>query len=362
MKEVSANFELAVVGAGIIGTMVAYLAHRDRPDWNVLLVDRSLVGHGATQYSVGLDLPWGRTALHKRLAIYSAQIFDELKHEIPSLPFFPIPLYGIVRQVTAPDLFNCFTNNSPRIGDSRDESNLRSSFPDLVIRTDQILIAGCNANFGFPGAMTSMIVEQLRESSRMSCWEGVSIENMSRRSIDGFDVCSADGRRFLAKRVVLATGPWLVHSLGKELARESGIRIKKVVAMHIDSPPGPNDPALFFFDDDAFLLPLCQHRRWLYSFTSEEWDCVPEISRLSIGTADRTLALSILGRYCPSFVQCCQGGRVFCDSYGPNRCPVVYSDPSTKDLVVAGAGSGSGFRLAPGIAREALQQLSGLAI
>ena len=37
-------FDLAVVGAGIVGATAAYLAGQERPDWRILLIDRSLVG------------------------------------------------------------------------------------------------------------------------------------------------------------------------------------------------------------------------------------------------------------------------------------------------------------------------------
>ena len=45
---------------------------------------------------------------------------------------------------------------------------------------------------------------------------------------------------------------------------------------------------------------------------------------------------------------------MFCDSYSPDGESQVSVDAS-QNLVFAGAGSGAGFRLAPGIAREALE-------
>lgn len=103
---------------------------------------------------------------------------------------------------------------------------------------------------------------------------------------------------------------------------------------------------------------MVQRQEWLYSFTSQEWDCAPEVSRLTITQKDRDLALSILNRYCPSFVRDCHGGRVFCDAYSQDRAPLVAQVPGMTNFVVAGAGSGSGYRLAPAIGIKALEHFS----
>lgn len=357
MRACDTQFDLAVVGAGIVGTMVAYLAHRRKPNWNILLLDRSLVGHGATHYSVGLDLPWGRTALHRSLASYSSQVFDELKAETPDLPFSPIPLCGITKRDRVAELMQSFVDDSLRVARNDESELVRSCFSDLTLANEDVLMVGCTAHFGFPERIAWAIVEQLRQSSRVVCLEGSAIDSIVAGGRNEFQLEAADGRRFVTERVVIATGPWVVAGLGKEVAREAQVRIKKVAALHVDFAPRRNDPVLFFFDVDAFLLPLFEQRRWLFSFTSEEWDVVPDISKLSISTADRDAALAILERYCPSLVPHCQGGRVFCDGYGPNRSPVVVRHPDMPDYVLAMAGSGSGFRLAPGIAREALHLL-----
>lgn len=43
--------DLAVIGAGIVGLSAAFWARRLHPDWSIVVVERSLVGSGTTQYS-----------------------------------------------------------------------------------------------------------------------------------------------------------------------------------------------------------------------------------------------------------------------------------------------------------------------
>jgi glycine/D-amino acid oxidase-like deaminating enzyme len=120
--------------------------------------------------------------------------------------------------------------------------------------------------------------------------------------------------------------------------------------------PGPDDPVLYFFDADAFLLPVVERRHWLFSYTCQVWDYAPEGSH-RITEEDRENGLAILTRYCPELAARCTGGRVFCDSYGPEWVPVVTAAAAAPQVVLATAGSGAGYRLGPAIARQALDKV-----
>lgn len=104
-------------------------------------------------------------------------------------------------------------------------------------------------------------------------------------------------------------------------------------------------------------MPLPRRKQWLFSFSSPEWDHKPGGENLRIASSDRELAASVLDRYLPGFMSASRGGRVFCDAYTPEGVPLVASYPEHPALVVAGAGSGAGFRLAPGIAERAMEMV-----
>lgn len=349
------EFDLTVVGAGIIGSMAAYFASVQMPGWRIALLDRSLVGSGTTSYSVGLDFPYGRSAAQRDIASESSRLFRELRALIPDLPIHDLPFFGVVSKERADQVLAGFTPNNVHLASEMDRDYLLRSYGDLKLSENQVVLSACQSSYGFPQRIAQALAHKFREAQRTVCWEGVEIHSLEAVE-GGFVLHTGDGRIINSQRVLVATGPWLLHGPGEALARSAGVRIKKVAALHIDRCPKLHDPILFFFDEDAFLLPVYAGRRWLFSFTSQEWDCAPEISRLRINAEDRALALSILQRYCPSLTEYCNGGRVFCDAYTPDRLPIVTQDPEVPNLVVAGACAGSGYRLAPGIAAAALKQ------
>ncbi|HEY0365241.1 MAG TPA: FAD-binding oxidoreductase [Pyrinomonadaceae bacterium] len=350
-------FDLVVIGGGIIGSMAAYLARQKNPRWRILLVDRSLVGDGATKYSVGLDIPYGFNDTQKQYSRVSTAMYRDLSKAIPELPMHKLPLFGIVARTRVEAVCAGFTTENIRIATGSETMQLYESYPDLAISEDQVLLTGCVATYGFPAITTSLIVKHLQQHEHVECWEGVEIRTVDGPA-DGFQLTTADGRVFSARRVIAATGPWLLAEPTRTCAAQSGVRIKKVAALHVDRRPSARDPLLMFFDEDAFLLPIAQRRQWIFSFTSQEWDCMPEVSRLRVSNEDRQLALGVLNRYCPSFVSDCQGGRVFCDAYTPERVPLVAPVPGATNFVLAGAGCGSGYRLAPAVALKALEHFA----
>ena len=351
------QFDLVVIGAGIIGAMAAYLAGQKHIDWRILLVDRSLVGDGATKYSVGLDIPHGSNATKKQYSLLSTNVYRDLARAIPGLPVHELPFFGIVESANAERVSAGFTAEGIHTATEQERIQLHESYPGLNISNSQILLTGCTARYGFPALTASLLVSRLQEERLAECWEGVEIRSVD-TCAEGFALATNDGRTIGAQRVLSATGPWLLHGLGHTVAAKAGVRIKKVAALHVDRRPSSRDPVLLFFDEDAFLLPVVQRRQWIFSFTSREWDCAPDVSRLRISSEDRDLALSILSRYCPSFVSDCQGGRVFCDAYTPDGLPLVTQVPGMTNFVLAGACSGSGYRLAPAIALKALEQFA----
>lgn len=69
---------IAVIGAGIVGCLVAReLAARD-PEVSITVLDRDAVGAGASRRSAGLHLPRGATPRIRRMSAYSHAYYADL--------------------------------------------------------------------------------------------------------------------------------------------------------------------------------------------------------------------------------------------------------------------------------------------
>ncbi len=346
-------FDIAIVGAGIVGAQVAYQAQQRHPDWNVLLIDRSIAGSGVSQYSGGLDHPFGWSPEQKVLASESLDLYGQLKRDIPEAPFFDLPLYGITREENSALMLSRFTKPGAHRADAGELRLLTETYSDLHIADDQVAITGCRGGYGDPGGVVSAIVRRLRANGRTSVVEGAKVESI-RSEGDDHLLSTADGREFRSRRLVIATGPWMLNGPGMDVMREHEVRIKKIVALHIEMTPTLESPILFFLDDDSYLLPVVHRGHWIFSFPSTHWDCIPTIDALTIAADDRERAHGILSKYSRTLVERCTNGRVFCDAYTQSRLPVIAPVPGLQRASVAGACSGFGFRLAPAIARRAL--------
>ncbi|MBZ5508008.1 MAG: FAD-dependent oxidoreductase [Acidobacteriia bacterium] len=348
------DFDLAIIGAGIIGATTAYLAHVRRPEWHIALLDRSFIGDGATHYSAALDLPFGRTTRQRAMVARSVSFYCDLKARYPELPIREIPFALVAHAKDISNAAAAFIDAGLHLASAQEWHQVRLKYPDLTLPQEYLVMMGSNARHSSSIQLTSALVNKACNDRNVQCWEGSEVRQVEDIPC-GHMLILGDGRRITAKRAVIATGPWLMSGPGGAFSQAAGIRVKKVAAMHIDWCPPPDAPVLYFAEEDAFLLPLPEQRKLLLSFTAQEWDCLAEISRLRINPDDRSLALSILNRYCPALAEHCSGGRIFCDAYSQDRAPFVARISTSHNLVVAGACSGSGVRLAPAIALEALE-------
>jgi glycine/D-amino acid oxidase-like deaminating enzyme len=335
--------DLAVVGAGIVGTMTAHLATAAHPEWTSVLIDRGLPGHGATAYSLALDVGSAANPAVRRLVDQSAPISRELAAGMPAcfrtlsaIAISPSPASG------------GGLGSEPGGGVHR----LRRRWPDMALRPDETVTVGLTATCARPLALVEALVTGMRRRG-VQLWDGTEVTAL-RSASEGVRLSMADGRALVASRVVIAIGPWITTGHWQVFARRLGVRVKKIVALHLDIKPRVDDPVVLFMADDAFLLPDVDGDRYLFSFASQEWDVAPDSARLRITPADRELALEILERRSPGLARHWSGGRVFCDAYSPNRAPLVAGLDADPRVCIATGGSGSGFRLAPAMALAAL--------
>jgi glycine/D-amino acid oxidase-like deaminating enzyme len=341
---------IAVVGAGILGCLIARELAGADPDAVITVVDRDLAGSGVTRRSAGLSLARGSTPRTRQLSELSHRYYERLKAACPELPMYPLgarillpgdPVRaGYLPEITAPE--------PAEIPGQAEPSGLGGTFtvPD---GERAWRLRGCH--YADVYALTQRLAAMARPRVRFA--ESVRVTGLDVTPDSVILRCGSGD--LAADQVVLAPGPWIGSPAWRDLLAPLGLRVKKIVAMHIERRPSPGDEAIIFDSDDAFLLPLAHRGHWLFSYTSTEWDVDPdEVPGLS--AADVAAARDCLSRYSPELAAACQTGRVCCDAYSPNREPVVAALDAR--IVFAGAANGSGYRLAPGIASEVVGHLT----
>ncbi|MFJ4500030.1 NAD(P)/FAD-dependent oxidoreductase [Streptomyces sp. NPDC088864] len=343
------DVDVAVVGAGVIGAVTVREILARHPGASVMVLDRDTVASGATRRSAGLHFPRGRTERVRRMSAHSQDYYGRLLAECPGAPIRPLPTTVIAaesgeRALREAHLDSAGLRRVPRA-------------PHDWVRTP----GGCAAwqvdgcQYADVTRLTHFLVRGLRE--RIALREGVRVAGVRpRKALVELEL--GNGETVSAGRVVLAPGPWIDVPAWQDLVAPLGVRVKKVVAMHIDVRPEKDDHAVVFYDEDAFLLPLHDRGHWLFSYTCREWDVDPDTVATGISPEILREARALLARYAPELVSRCASGRVFCDAYSPTGEPVVAALDTHRRVIFAGAANGSGYRLAPAMASEAVGLLS----
>jgi D-arginine dehydrogenase len=345
------QIRIAVVGAGIVGCLVARELAGRVPHASIAVLDRDAVGSGASRRSAGLHLPRGATERLRRMTRYSQDYYAALGRERPDLPIHPTPVSVVSGKADDGTVRATFLSGARPTRTERAECGVVTVPPGTAVwRVEGGQYADVH---GVAGA----VARELR--SRADFHEGVGVTGIE-PGPDRVALRLSTGDRLTADRVVLAPGPWTDDPALAPFVSPLGIRVKKVAALHVEASPAATDGAVLFLDEDAFLLPLHERGHWLYSFTRTEWDVDPgTVGGGGLSQTDVEEARGGLTVWAPGLAERRASGRVFCDAYSEHREPVVETVDDAGRMVFAGAANGCGYRLAPAIAREAADLLLG---
>jgi glycine/D-amino acid oxidase-like deaminating enzyme len=341
------DIDVAVVGGGSSGPVARELVARS-PGTSVTVLDRDLVGSGASRRSAGLHLPRGATPRIRAMARTSHDYYERLAAGNPSLPIYPLDMSVLATDAAEVD----------RVYLGRAALTPRSEVPDnRVGRPDGTGVwAGTGCHYTDVGALVGALAGMLRPGVRI--WEATAVTGIEPGE-DQVVLRLGSGGVLRANTVVLAPGPWVHAPAWRTMVEPLGLRVKLVVALHVDQVPTGRDRLIVFQDPDAFLLPMVHRGHWLFSHTSQQWDVRPEALTEGMTAAILAEARDALGSCAPWLVELATAGRVFCDAYSPGREPLVRALDREGRVVFAGAANGSGYRLAPAIAAEVATLLLG---
>ncbi|MDH2425011.1 FAD-binding oxidoreductase [Sphaerisporangium sp. TRM90804] len=353
MTDTNRAFDLAVIGAGIVGALAGHLATVREPGLRVLTVDQG--GPNASGFSAGLDVPTGRDARQRRLAARSRDLYQKLLAEHPALPVRPVDTLWLIERCGYNRLRE--TMAGPRLGEA-DPDVLAGVFPGLRPSGDRMVLRSDGSHHADVGGLARSLLARQRDLAGCAVWDDVRVTALDPHA-GGYHLLGHRGQRLArCREAIIATGPWAPVGPFGDRIRAAGLRIKKVAAFYLDERPPENAPVLIFEDDDAFLLPETRSGRWLFSFTCREWDGSPLSGPPALGAADRSEATRVLRRYLPAFPGVGADGLAFYDGYTHDRLPLVEPVPGHPGVVLAVGGNGSGYRLAPATAEQALGLLT----
>ncbi|MGW5478090.1 NAD(P)/FAD-dependent oxidoreductase [Streptomyces sp. NPDC004008] len=340
---------IAVIGAGVIGCLIAHEVLAADPGADVTVLDRDLVGSGATRRSAGLHFPRGASPSVRAMASESQRYYAQLLAERPELPIHPLAMTVVAPESAAPRLDEVYLP----------ETNLRrlDKVPSAAVSlpAGAAAWAGDGCQYADVSALTQALAAELRP--RVEFREGVTVTGLE-PDTHGVRLTLSTGDVLTARQAVLAPGPWLAHPAWRDLVAPLGARVKKIVALHIEDAPSDDDGAIVFHDEDAFLLPYRRRGHWLFSYTCTEWDVDPDTVDPGLTSVNRAEAVEVLAGYAPRLADRIRSGRVFCDAYNPGGGPLVQTLTEDGRLIFAGAAGGSGYRLAPAVAAESVRLLS----
>src|SRR5207237_9490576 len=94
------------------------------------------------------------------------------------------------------------------------------------------------------------------------------------------------------------------------------LAVKRVAALHLEPQPAPDrPPAVFFPEEDAFLLPLSD--RLLFSFPRDAWLARGEPIAGDFDRGDLEAGTTLLRGRSALLASAATGGRAFFDAYAP---------------------------------------------
>lgn len=344
---VPADLDVAIIGGGIIGCLTARRLVDSRPGLRLAVLERDAVGSGASRRSVGLHFPRGATPRVREMSAYSHDYYEALRARDPKLPIHRIALTLLAEEKNAADVESCYLD---RAALERVAVPPSGSLPFRVPEGHAVW-TGIGCQYAAVGALAQELARDLAPS--VGIHEAVAVTAVESEA-DRVRLRLGTGRSLTAGAVVLAPGPWLADPAWRELLAPLGARVKKIVALRIDRRPEPADRVVVLHDTDEFLLPRPDLGCWLYSYTCQDWDVDPDRLGAAPGLSPDELdrALAQLRSWSPKAAEHVAGGRVFCDAYAADRQPIAVPLAGTR-VVFAGAANGSGYRLAPALARAA---------
>jgi len=206
-----------------------------------------------------------------------------------------------------------------------------------------------------PRTLGAALLRDLGRDPRFSLVIGGAADTIPTR--EGVSVRMDDGSDIAADGAIVAVGPWVIHSDNSwaSAARQLGVRTKRVFGLRAQLECGRRGVTAFADAEQAiFILPTSRPDEIAMSVRHAEWDVEAGPGELPAEVRDRGVdALRRLTTWGPvADIR----PRVHVDTYTPDSAPHVVNASSDRVVLIT-ATHGSGIRLAPALAEDAVALL-----
>lgn len=346
--------DIAVVGGGIMGTMLAWFAAQRWPSWSLRLIERHRVGGGASAASAGFDAIESAHPALRDLALRSRALYGTMSRRIRAAAVRRVRTLWVVPGTETATFVQRFAGT--RLCDGSVRLVAASELPRGFERLhDERVFATTSDGYAQPGAICRDIVETLRrEHADFMLREGATVVAATPQT-DGCRLELGDGSTLHARHAVIAAGADLAD------ANRSGwprlrLRRKKVAMLHLDVAPDPGAQAVVYGARGAFFLPRSDRGQWHFGYTLDSWDERAARTPDRLDADELALGRQLLGELGPDWTTRVLGADVACDAYAENGVPLCCA--ASAPLYVIGAGSGAGYRCAPALAEQAVDAIA----
>ncbi|SFD00938.1 Glycine/D-amino acid oxidase [Chitinophaga sp. CF118] len=332
------QYDLLIVGGGIIGLFSAYHIKYLHPEKKILLVTEKKVGYGNTENCVALSSPICESRQIYKMYLESLLLFERYSMLV-GYKIYKSPIYSITSSTYSMGFDPLFT----RLKDS-DKTDFIRKYSDFVKihKDDHIFFNGIAHHFN-----VHELISKIKDSYIQL--GGVIAEATPAKGIVYTDnkahINLIDGN-IISDKVILCMGSYLPSNNIIDGLRISS-KNKKIVAFQSDFIPDiPNLPVFNFPDERSFLLARGNH--FYLSLTSNEWGSGKETAWKYTAEDDSILDAILHKRINieRGILKGVWGG----DNYTEDKIPRIrhYNE---QILYVEGA-SGRGLKLGPYIAAE----------
>jgi hypothetical protein len=345
-------WDLAIIGAGVIGALVLDKFRQARPDASVLVIDRTRPAAGTTGSSAGVCVPIAGVPARVPLVGPSQAYFADHQEWRSDGLVRQLDVRFILRRHNLQTFLRAWQGKPPE--QVAHIESVLDYVGDLRIERDELVIRSTADCFVVDAArLTRTLINTHLATSDTALWEGSEVVGID-AAPQGVHLRLSTGSCVNARAVAVATGgcppPWPDPVL-------VGCPLKRIAALRADHPAGDQLPMIDFIEDDLFILPS-PRKSLIVSFRRESYADMRSNPDISVTAEDIEEGRAALARRSQQLAASIVGAQTGYDGYPVDGAPVVTVGGGGRVVGVGGTG-GSGVRLGPAVADRVVQSLPG---